>query len=321
LALLTVIGLIVASPARVRAEDDHQVRRGDTWSGIARRHGISPAALAAANRKSPASGLREGATLRVPSRGEVFVGPGESLIELAKRNDATAEELAKANGLKTTTPLRVGQLLILPGAHPEDVHAEKRWGKPKRPGVVTFHRLYPSETVRMTLLDARGRVRRPALDQLTKLLRPKHSKKRKEPHARLVRLLGQISDHFGGRPVHIVSGFRLPGGNTKDSSQHVAGHAMDFRIPGVPLDVLRAYCSRFGRVGVGYYPRSNFVHLDVRKRDARWTDWSLPGEPALKKRPGSDVVEAEAEAVEAMAQPEAEGEAPEDDGSAELSDE
>jgi hypothetical protein len=81
--------------------------------------------------------------------------------------------------------------------------------------------------------------------------------------------------------------------------------------------VLRAYCSRFNRVGVGYYPRSNFVHLDVRTKDARWTDWSLPGEPALKRKPGDDA----AAAVESMAQPEAEGEAPEDDGSAELSDE
>lgn len=317
-----LVALWATLPPLARAEEDHRVRRGETWSGIAKRHGISPAALAAANRKTIAAGLREGMSLRVPSRGEVFVGPGENLIEIAKRHDATAEELAKANGLKPTTPLRVGQLLVLPNAHPEDAAALKRWGKPKRPGVVTFQRLYPRETTRITLLDARGRVRRIALEQLTKLMRPKQSKKRKEPHARLVRLLGQVSDHFGGRPIHIVSGFRLAGGNTKDTSRHVAGDAMDFRIPGVPLDVLRAYCSRFSRVGVGYYPRSNFVHLDVRTRDARWTDWSLPGEPALRKGPGeAGGAEAEAAAVEAMAQPEAEGEAPEDDGSADLSDE
>lgn len=317
-----VIGVLAcAIPTLARAEAEHRVRRGETWSGIAKRHGTSAAALAAANRKTVAAAIREGATLRVPSRGELFVGPGDSLSELAKRHDATIEELSKANGLKPTTPLRAGQVLVLPGAHPDDAVSEKRWGKPKRPGVVSFHRLFPSETKRVTLLDSRGRVRRNALDQLTKLMRPRSSKKRLQPHARLVRLLGQVSDHFGGRALHIVSGFRLPGGNTKDTSQHVAGHAMDFRIPGVPLDVLRAYCSRFNRVGVGYYPRSNFVHLDVRTRDARWTDWSLPGEPALKKQPGEPAAEAEAAAVENMAQPEAEGEAPEDDGSADLSDE
>jgi len=314
---------VLLAPAPLRAEQEHRVRRGETWSGIAKRHGLSPASLAAANRKTPNGGLREGATLRVPSRGELFVGPGESLIELAQRHGATAAELAKANGLKLTTPLRVGQLVLLPGAHPADAAAAKRWGKPKRRGVATFHRLYPSETQRITLLDRRGRVRRNALRQLTNLMRPKDSKKRKPPHARLVRLLGQVSDYFGGRPLHIVSGFRLAGGNTKDSSRHVAGHALDFRIPGVPLEVLRAYCARFNRVGVGYYPRSNFVHLDVRASDARWTDWSLPGEAPVRRRPGDPRAgaEAEAAAVESIAQPEAEGEAPEDDGSEELSDE
>jgi len=317
MALWIVLLVGLAIPPLARAEDDHRVGRGETWSGIAKRHGITPAALAAANRKSPDSALREGSTLRVPSPGELFVGPGDNLIGLAKRNDSTVEELAKANGLKPTTELRSGQLLILPGAHPNNVASEKRWGKPKRPGVVTFHRLYPSETTRITLLDSHGRVRRNAVDLLTKLMRPKNSKKRKDPHPRLLRLLGQVSDHFGGRPLHIISGFRIAGGNTKDTSRHVAGHAMDFRIPGVPLDVLRAYCSQLNRVGVGYYPRSHFVHLDVRTRDARWTDWSLPGEAALRQRPGED----EAEAVEGLAQPEAEGEAPTDDGSAELSDE
>lgn len=323
LVLVLGVGALLASaiPTAVHAEDDHRVGRGETWSGIAKRHGTTPAALAAYNRKTVDTALREGATLRVPSSGELFVGPGDTLSELAKRNDATVEELARANGLKPTTALRAGQLLVLPGARPDDAQAEKRWGKPKRPGVVTFHRLYPSETKRITLLDSHGRVRRNALDQLTKLMRPKNSKKRHEPHPRLVRLLGQVSDHFGGRQLHIISGFRIAGGNTKDTSRHVAGHAMDFRIPGVPLDVLRAYCSGFSRVGVGYYPRSKFVHLDVRTRDARWTDWSLSGEPALKQNPEAPGPEAEAEAVESMAQPEAEGEAPEDDGSADLSDE
>lgn len=311
-------GLAIGSP--VRAEEDHWVRRGETWSGIAKRHNATAAALAAANRKTTSSPLREGTTLRVPSPGEVFVGPGDTMSEIAKRNDATVEELSKANGIKASHPLRAGQLLVLPGASRNDAASEKRWGKPKRPGVVTFHRLYPSETTRVTLLDSRGRVRRNAIAVLTKLMRPKNSTKRKSPHPRLLRLLGQVSDHFGGRQLHIVSGFRIAGGNTKDTSRHVAGHAMDFRIPGVPLDVLRAYCAGFSRVGVGYYPRSHFVHLDVRTRDARWTDWSLPGEPALKHQPGGPG-EAEAAAVEAIAQPEAEGEAPEDDGSAELSDE
>jgi hypothetical protein len=60
---------------------------------------------------------------------------------------------------------------------------------------------------------------------------------------------------------------------------------MDFRIPGVPLTELRDYCQHFEHAGVGYYPRSQFVHLDVRVQSARWTDWSLPGQAAILREP------------------------------------
>jgi len=46
-------------------------------------------------------------------------------------------------------------------------------------------------------------------------------------------------------------------------SQHMLGKAMDFYIPGVPLDRLREAGLRAARGGVGFYPSSNFVHLDT----------------------------------------------------------
>jgi uncharacterized protein YcbK (DUF882 family) len=315
LAALFAAASVRSGPAR--AEQEHQVTRGQTWSGLARRYGVTPAALAAANRSSAGTALREGAVLRVPSRGEVFVGPGDSLAEIARRHDATIEAVARSNGLRPTAALRVGQSLLLPGAERAEqiAAAEKRWGKPRRPGVVTVMRLYPRETRKLSMLDDNGRVRRAAISALRQLLRPKDGKRRKDPHPRLLKLLAQVSDHFGGRPIHIVSGLRVAGGNTKDSSQHVAGNAVDFRIPGVPLEALRERCARFDRVGVGLYPRSKFVHLDVRNRNARWTDWSLPGQPAQRRQPDEE--------QEVVAEPEAEVEdaEPSDDGSQELSDE
>jgi hypothetical protein len=120
---------------------------------------------------------------------------------------------------------------------------------------------------------------------MREFLRPRESRKRKTPNARLLSLIAQVSDHYGGRPLHVVSGYRLPGGLTRTTSRHVAGEAIDFRIPGVPLTELRDYCSRFENVGVGYYPNTQFVHLDVRRQAARWTDWSLPGQPAILQKP------------------------------------
>ena len=48
-------------------------------------------------------------------------------------------------------------------------------------------------------------------------------------------------------------------------SQHTLGKAIDFYIPGVPLDKLRETAMRLQGGGVGYYPTSGspFVHLDV----------------------------------------------------------
>ena len=90
---------------------------------------------------------------------------------------------------------------------------------------------------------------------------------------RLLKLLAKASDTFGGRTLYVVSGYR-PGRR----SRHAKAQAVDFRIEGVPNWALRDYCLTFDRVGVGYYPNSTFVHLDVRERKTSWTDLSRPGQ-------------------------------------------
>jgi len=73
-------------------------------------------------------------------------------------------------------------------------------------------------------------------------------------------------------PIAIVCGYRSPGTNAMlrrrssgvaQFSQHMLGKAMDFYIPGVPLEKLREAGLRASRGGVGFYPSSNFVHLDT----------------------------------------------------------
>jgi uncharacterized protein YcbK (DUF882 family) len=73
-------------------------------------------------------------------------------------------------------------------------------------------------------------------------------------------------------PIAIVCGYRSPGTNAMlrrrssgvaKFSQHMLGKAMDFYIPGVSLERLREAGLRASRGGVGFYPSSNFVHLDT----------------------------------------------------------
>jgi uncharacterized protein YcbK (DUF882 family) len=228
----------------------------------------------------------------------VYVGNGQTLGEIARQHRLGAVALAKANHLDVESVLRIGQRLLLPGyqAGQRETAEENRWGKAKKRGEATLYRIMSNETQSIRLVDAKGRTKLTARLLMRELLRPRDSKKRKLPNARLLQLLAQISDHYGGKPIHIVSGYRLPGGLTRDTSKHVAGEAIDFRIPGIPLTELRDYCAHLEHVGVGYYPRTQFVHLDVRDTPARWTDWSLPGQPAILEKPtevdeqGRDIV-------------------------------
>jgi uncharacterized protein YcbK (DUF882 family) len=46
-------------------------------------------------------------------------------------------------------------------------------------------------------------------------------------------------------------------------SQHMNGNAMDIRFPGVPVFRIRQAARSLQMGGVGFYPRSGFVHLDT----------------------------------------------------------
>jgi uncharacterized protein YcbK (DUF882 family) len=74
------------------------------------------------------------------------------------------------------------------------------------------------------------------------------------------------------RPFQVISGYRSPRTNAMlnrrsngvaENSQHVLGKAIDVRIEGVELSNLRNAALDLAAGGVGYYPRSNFVHVDT----------------------------------------------------------
>jgi hypothetical protein len=128
-------------------------------------------------------------------------------------------------------------------------------------------------------------------------MRERGSRRTRQPHRRLVRVLAQISDHFGGRPIYVISGFRRPGGYTRETSRHTSGRAMDLRVRGVPITAVRDYARSLDRVGVGFYPESRFVHVDVREDRAYWVDTSAPGEaPEYRRRNRGTDTETESDA-------------------------
>jgi uncharacterized protein YcbK (DUF882 family) len=287
---LLVVG-VGASPVEAQAQT-HVVRPGQSLARIAHRYHVSVADLAAANGLSATASVRPGQELRIPESGCVYVHAGDSLVEIAHAHNCTVAELARLNHLHEGQALQIGQRLVLPGYEaPRSGHGgtASRWGTARTPGTATFYRIATHTRQRIRLVDTTRRASRAAMRRLGLLMRPRGARPREvfpNPPARLVELLARVSDHFGGHVIHIVSGYRHAGGYTQESSQHTHGHAIDIHVDGVPNTELRDYLRTFDRVGVGFYPRSSFVHFDVRTRRAYWVDWSRPGEEPQYQRRG-----------------------------------
>ncbi len=86
-------------------------------------------------------------------------------------------------------------------------------------------------------------------------------------------IIWQLQESTGSpEPVHIICGYRSPTTNATRAatnagvarnSYHVTGQACDLSIPGYQLAGLRQQAIGLGAGGVGYYPRSGFVHVDT----------------------------------------------------------
>jgi uncharacterized protein YcbK (DUF882 family) len=119
---------------------------------------------------------------------------------------------------------------------------------------------------------------------------------------RLVELLYNIAQRTGQR-IQLVSGFRAPMFSTADLSYHTRGMAADIRIPGMTPLMVRDLAESMGVGGIGYYPVSQFVHVDVRTERARWIDFSHDRGDAEGREHGADRAAPNAELVTDVAEP------------------
>lgn len=80
-----------------------------------------------------------------------------------------------------------------------------------------------------------------------------------------------------GRPITVTSGYRPPDYNREvggvSNSCHIDGLAADIYCDGLTTDQLYDICEQVigYRGGVGYYPKSGFIHVDIRGYQARWS--------------------------------------------------
>jgi uncharacterized protein YcbK (DUF882 family) len=92
--------------------------------------------------------------------------------------------------------------------------------------------------------------------------------------ARTLALVYDIEVHFTVPEIRVVSGYRVP--KPRSRSNHGKGRAMDLIVPGVADEEVARFARERGFTGVGVYPTSQFVHVDIRPRSYFWVDYSGP---------------------------------------------
>ena len=137
---------------------------------------------------------------------------------------------------------------------------------------LAFHNTHTGDQLNLTYFE-QGNYIKDALQEINHLFRDYHNG---TVHPIDPALLDQLYDLKlkldVNKPFHIVSGYRSPATNADlrkhsdgvaKNSLHMQGRAIDIRIEGLDIRRIGNAARAMQRGGVGYYSRSNFVHLDT----------------------------------------------------------
>ena len=175
------------------------------------------------------------------------------------------------SGRRVGHQVGLASLLLLLGAG--SVHDASALNETR---TLSFHHTHSDEDLTITF-KRDGRYDEDALKKLNHYLRDWRTQDETVMDRHLFDILWEVyRDVDGKQPIQIISSYRSPATNAMlrrraahtgvaRYSQHMLGHAMDFFIPGVPLEQIRYAGLRLQRGGVGFYPTSGspFVHLDT----------------------------------------------------------
>ncbi|HVT54655.1 MAG TPA: LysM peptidoglycan-binding domain-containing M23 family metallopeptidase, partial [Xanthobacteraceae bacterium] len=119
------------------------LKRGETIHTLAKRYGVSTAAILRENNFADANRVRPGTRIVIPARTERahvspshgsthIVASGETLYSLSRRYHVSHTQIAQANGISASAPLRIGQHLTIPGRTVASTPAHRAEPAPKK---------------------------------------------------------------------------------------------------------------------------------------------------------------------------------------------
>lgn len=137
---------------------------------------------------------------------------------------------------------------------------------------VSLYNTHTGETLR-TIYWAGGHYQPGALRQINSILRDHYSGTIHQMDPRVIDLLCALQHRLGTKKeFQIISGYRSPATNAMlaaasdgvaQHSLHMEGKAVDIRLEGMSVRRLGRAARSLRLGGVGQYPESNFVHVDV----------------------------------------------------------
>jgi uncharacterized protein YcbK (DUF882 family) len=196
--------------------------------------------------------------------------------EPGKENLGMADRGTKAQGVNRRAFLGFGVVAAATALVPSRAFAASNTVTSKAPErVLSFFNTHTGERLTSAYCCA-GEYQPHALEQINFILRDFRANEIKPIDPKLLDLLHELHGTLEvDQPFHIISGYRSPATNAMlrarggehtgvaSGSLHMVGQAIDIRVPGVGLDNLRAAARSLKLGGVGYYPSSNFVHVDT----------------------------------------------------------
>lgn len=163
-----------------------------------------------------------------------------------------------------------GMLLAAAAMRPRPALAQSMISAPER--TLSFYNLHTGENLK-TAYWAEGEYISESLSDINHLLRDFRNDEIKSIDLGLLNLLHAITQRLDtAKPIQLISGYRSPATNASlharssgvaKHSLHMEGMAADIRIPGHDLRELHKVALGMQRGGVGYYAKSDFVHVDV----------------------------------------------------------
>jgi uncharacterized protein YcbK (DUF882 family) len=186
-------------------------------------------------------------------------GGGDPIADLLLRQSQAPEGMAEGlapEGLTATTAAPVAPARPLSNA--------PRWLK--------LHNIHTEEKLEAVYYE-KGEYVPDAVQALDKVLRDYRTGDVYSMHPQLFDTLADLAQKTQTKAhFQVISGYRSPktnamlhqrSGEVAKRSLHMDGKAIDIYLEDVALDRVRAAALDLGRGGVGYYPVSNFVHVDV----------------------------------------------------------